>query len=332
MKKNEVVCGIDVSSEKLDICTEARTARRTAIFENTPSGHNKLITHLTRRGRYARVVLEATGVYSFELSMALHRARRVEVMVVNPRSSSDFTRALMNRSKSDAADAAALLEYAKRMPFVEWTPPSDEVLELQRITRLLRAQVTTRTQEINRLHAASRTPHSEVIQAELQRHIDFLDESGQRLRDQALEIVAADPDLDEMYRHLTSVKGIAVVSGLTLLAELASLPEDMSPRQWVAHAGLDPRHFDSGSSVSRKVRISKNGNVHLRAALYMPAQVAARHEPAVRAFYQELIGRDKKPMVAIVAVMRKLLHALHGMLHTKTDFNGAKFRPSAGLT
>ncbi len=235
----------------------------------------------------------------------------------------------MHRSKTDATDAVALLEYVKRMPFVEWLAPSKEVIALQRITRLLRARTTTRTQEVNRLHASRRVQDSEAVQAELQCHIDFLDESSQRLRDQALEIVAADTVLDQMFHHLTSIKGIAIVSGLTLIAELACLPADMSARQWVAHAGLDPRHVESGTSLNRKVRISKTGNVHLRAALYMPALVAIRHEPSVRAFYQKLIARGKQPMVAIVAVMRKLLHALHGMLRSKTDFDGAKFHAVA---
>lgn len=323
--KKVVDCGIDVSSKKLDICAELDGNRRAGTFENTASGHQKLIEFLTRKGSFVRVVVEATGIYSFELCMALHRSRRIQVMVVNPRSSSDFARALMKRSKTDAVDAATLLEYCKRMPFAEWVPPREEVLTLQQITRRLRGQTTNRTQEVNRLHALRRLQGCQAIQAELKRHIDFLDESSQRLRDEALEIVTADLDLNEMFQHLTSIKGIATVSGLTLVAELASLPSDMSARQWVAHAGLDPRVAESGTSVHKAVRISKTGNVHLRAALYMPALVAMRHEPSVRAFYQKLIGRGKKPMVAVVAVMRKLLHALHGMLHTKTDFIGAKF-------
>ena len=116
-----------------------------------------------------------------------------------------------------------------------------------------------------------------------------------------------------------------MASALRLLAELCVLPADMTPRQWVAHAGLDPRHFESGSSVRAPTRISKVGNRHLRAALFMPAMVAARYEPRVRAYYEKLIERGKKPLQAIVAVMRKLLHAIHGMLEHDQDFNGEKF-------
>ena len=67
------------------------------------------------------------------------------------------------------------------------------------------------------------------------------------------------------------------------------------------------------------------GNVKLRRALYMPALVAIRWEPHIGAFYEKLIARGKKPIVAMVAVMRKLLHSIYGMLKHDQDFNGEKF-------
>ncbi len=100
----------------------------------------------------------------------------------------------------------------------------------------------------------------------------------------------------------------------------------MSVREWVAYAGLDPRRHQSGSSVEKKERISKVGNARLRRALYMPALVAIRWEPNAGAFYEKLTAeRGKKPIVAVVAVMRKLLHAIYGMLKHGQDFQGDKF-------
>ena len=57
----------------------------------------------------------------------------------------------------------------------------------------------------------------------------------------------------------------------------------------------------------------------------MPALVAIRSEPNVQAFYQALLTRGKKPMQAIVAVMRKLLHAIHGMFSNNENFVGERF-------
>jgi transposase len=186
--------------------------------------------------------------------------------------------------------------------------------------------LVNRSQEKNRLHAdevvADTTP---AIQESIERHIQSINDEIAALTQAALDIVRADAELKPKFDHLVSVKGIADASAITILAELAVLPDNMTVRQWVAHAGIDPRCVESGTSVRGQVRISKVGNRHLRAALFLPAMVASQHEPQIKAFYQKLIANGKKPMQALVAVMRKLLHAIHGMFQHDEDFIGEKF-------
>ena len=138
-------------------------------------------------------------------------------------------------------------------------------------------------------------------------------------------MIEQSPELVNAFGRITSIKGIADAAGIQLLAELGTLPKDMTTRQWVAHAGLDPRHYQSGTSVHKPARISKTGNAHLRRALFLPAMVASRWEPNVKAFYEKLLAKGKTKMQALVAVMRKLLHAIHGMLEHDQDFDGEKF-------
>ena len=145
------------------------------------------------------------------------------------------------------------------------------------------------------------------------------------MHESGLQLVRGVPALASKLAHLVSTKGIGEVSAMRLLAELLVLPDDLAAPQWVAHAGLDPRPYESGTSIHRPRRISKVGNRHLRAALCMPALVAIQHEPHVKAFYDKLVAAGKKPLQAIVAVMRKLLHAIWGMLKHDQDFDGNKF-------
>jgi transposase len=114
------------------------------------------------------------------------------------------------------------------------------------------------------------------------------------------------------------------VSALQLLGELAVLPPTLDARQWVAHSGLDPRQHRSGSSIEWVPRLSKLGNRRLRRAPYMPALVAAQHDPYLRAFYQRLCRNGKAPLQALAAVMRKLLHAFHAMLRLDQPYDGAR--------
>ena len=52
----------------------------------------------------------------------------------------------------------------------------------------------------------------------------------------------------------------------------------------------------------------------MRAALYMAALVAARHNPLLKTFYQRLLAAGKAKKVALVAVMHKLLLILNAMI------------------
>ena len=56
----------------------------------------------------------------------------------------------------------------------------------------------------------------------------------------------------------------------------------------------------------------------------MPALLAMRHEPHLRAFFQRLVARGKAPLPAVVAVMRKLLHALFAMFRSDHSYDGSK--------
>lgn len=323
-KKKESVCGVDVSARELVVVIDGGAAQS---FANTSAGHRQLVQKLTKRGRRGRVVVEATGVYSLDLALALHAAPRAAVMVVNPRAARAFAVARSRRGKTDAIDARVLYEFAERMPFEVWTPPSPGVLELRATTRHIRGLVDERVRCKNRLHALEQTETSpRLVIEDLDDQVELLDRRIVRLTRAALELARSEPQSSRRLDQLLSIKGVAETSALRLLGELSVLPADMTSRQWVAHAGLDPRPHRSGTSVTRADRISKAGNRYLRTALFLPARSAGLHEPEVAAFKQELLARGKKPLQANVAVMRKLLHAIWGMWKHDTEWDPTRFR------
>ena len=317
--------GIDVSAKKLEIAGEnARGGSWELQVHNTPAGHRKLIQRLCRRAEPTRVCLESTGVYGLAVALALHFAEGIEVMVLNPRAARHFAQALMRRSKTDPIDAGVLRKYCQCMDFQPWCPPPKERLQLRSLARRMVALTTMMTEEKNRLHAAKTADELPCILNDIEVNIRHLERRIERLQKEAARLIDRHPSLQVPIARLVSVKGIGLVSAVSIYGELSVLPPDMTPRQWVAHAGLDPRHFESGKFIG-KTRISKAGNKYLRAALYMPALSASQHEPNVRGFYEMLLGRGKAKMQGIVAVMRKLLHAIRGMLRHNANFDGEKF-------
>lgn len=318
-------CGIEVSQHTLVVAWRAGDHDQPLReFPNTPAGHQAVLRFLERSGRSVRVALESTGLYGLDLALTLHQAR-VAVMVANPRAVRHFAQALLQRSKNDRLDAQVLRQYAARMPFEPWRPPSAAAFKLVAVARRLEGLTEMMTQEKNRLHAASLSQAlPRLIQLDVQRSIGTQQRAIARLTTAALEFVLSDPLLARRYELLLSIPGFGATRALHTLAELILMPAGMDVRQWVAYAGLDPREYTSGTSVHKKVRISKAGNKHLRRALYMPALVAVRHQANLRAFYEHLLAHGKTQLQALVATMRKLLHAIFGMFKHDQLFNGDK--------
>jgi transposase len=295
-------------------------------YANTAAGHRQLLKQLTAKADRVRVAMEATGVYGLSLALRLQAQAGVEVMVINPRAVKDFIRAGMKRAKTDRVDALGILDYLRRMPFVAWAPPAADVLTLQQLTRRLTQLKGEATREQNRLHAVTQLPGaSKVIARDLRLNLAHLQRRVMALEKEALRLARSSALLAQPLELLTSIPGIAHKTALRVMGELLVLPTGLKAPQWVAHAGLDPRPFESGTSVHKPRRLSKTGNVHLRAALFLPALVAIRHNAQVNACYQALLQRGKKPKQAVIAIMRKLLHAIWGILHHQQPFNPALF-------
>jgi transposase len=327
-QQTTVFCGIDVSAATLAVAVmEPNQPIKQRQFSNRSSGHKALISWLGKGKAKVRVSLEATGIYSLDLALALDAAPHIELAVLNPKMVNRFAQTL-RRSKTDAADAMVLAEYSQRMPFLAWTPPSLNGLRLRAMGRHIAALVAQHTREQNRLHAAqsSRTVPGCVLQ-DLKRSLTSLERRIVKMRRAARELIRADADIEQRFRLLTGMPGIAETSAVQILGELALLSPHLTVRQWVAHSGLDPVHQDSGTSVHKRSRISRAGNRHLRRVLYMPALAAARWNPHMKAFYEALQARHKTKLQAIIAVARKLLHAIYGIFRSQTPYDGSKLFP-----
>lgn len=320
--------GIDVSMKELVVKLErdGEIVKGHLTFENTQAGHKKLIKMITKGKRKAKVCLEATGIYHFDLAVRFSKTKGIKVMVVNPRAIKHFAIASMKRAKTDPLDAGTILQFMKAMDFQAWEAPDENSLKIQSIGRRIFQLKAEIVREKNRQHAEE---HKDCVDKLINNDIDVNIRHVQKrikmLEEHAVETIHSDPVLKKQFDLLISIKGIAQKSAIQILAELISLPKNMQAAQWVAFAGLDPRPIESGSSINQPRRISKAGNKYLRTALYMPALVAIQRDKHVKAFYNKLIAAGKKPLQAIVAVMRKLLLAIWGMFKSGTTWNGKKF-------
>ncbi len=257
--------------------------------------------------------MEATGVYYEALALFLSDAQ-YRVSVVNPAQVTAFAKSGLSRVKTDKADAKLIAQFCMAMQPALFVPPPVAVRQLQALVRRLDSLKDLQQQERNRLEVAL-----PVVRSSIESILRALESEIQALEKAIRQHIDDDPDLRQRRDLLDSIPGIGKVTSALLLAEVP-FERHASAKTVTAFAGLNPRPFESGSSVRGKARLSKTGSTRLRAALYMPAIVALQHNPVIRAFYLHLLAKGKPKMLAVAACMRKLLALAFAILKSKQPF------------
>ena len=316
--------GLDVGSRSTAMAWRQKgRPAGTWDIDQTPKGRKNAVKKLLALNPVS-VVMEATGIYYLDLAIELSAAG-LPVSVINPKSSRNFARLMLQHNKTDAIDAQLLAEYGERMTPRIWKAPTPGQLELRAIGRHINRLTCHRTRAKNELHAllATETTSRLLIEDE-EEAIAMFDKRIERFRAAGRELIANDPTLSAQFGHMTAAPGMGDVSTLAVLAELTTLPTTLKSAQVSRHAGLDVRVTQSGTSIDKPGRLSKSGNAYLRSAMFMPAMSAIRCDPYVKAFYEGLVSRGKRKMQAICAVMRKYLTGLWACMHAGQDFDTAK--------
>jgi transposase len=304
--------GIDVSKAHLDVGRDE--VAEVERFANDEAGREQCARRL-KEWLPALVVMESTGGLEAALA-ALMVVKGLRVAVVNPRQVRDFAKATGVLAKTDAVDARVLARFASAIR------PEPRELKGEDLT-LLDAMLTRRRQILEMIVAESNrlagNPPKKVART-IREHIDWLRRQLKHTNGDIDGQIRESPVWCEQVELMTSVKGVGQITAFTLLADLPELGL-LDGRKISALGGVCPYSRESGKW--RGKRMIKGGRATVRAALYMAALVASRHNPVIRAFYQRLLAAGKPKKVALTACMRKLLTILNAIVRTGQPWNPA---------
>jgi transposase len=255
--------------------------------------------------------MEATGRYSIRLwRLLMERRPELAPAIVNPKQAKHFHKSLGLRNKNDGMDSRSLgLLGKERKPvsYQELSPEMEKLRELFRYRQVLSDQLVAEGNRSQELSAGS------PVRKFLSSHIRSVRRLMARLERSILDLLAANQSLQNDVRLLTSIPGVGQATALTVLAELGDLRRFSRSRQVSAMAGLSPSQFESAER-QYPTRINKNGNSHVRKALYFPAITACRLNTRFTVTYQRLQANGLCKKAATVAVMRKLLVTMRALL------------------
>lgn len=298
----EITIGIDISKDHLD--AHRLPGGERGRFDNTSVGHKALLRWIGPTP--TRVVYEPTGPYHRKLEVRLATAG-MPIVKVNPRQARRFAQALGGLAKTDALDAAMLARMGALLS-LESRPVRDATLNILKDLHLARAAlVKDRTAAKNRAKA--------ITVALLKQHnaarLKQIDQQLVAIDTAIIDQITADPALAARMTILISIPGIAAVTAAMLVVEMPELGS-LDPKAAAALAGLAPITRQSGQWKGKAY--VQGGRKQVRQALYMPALVAMRFNPDMKAKYDLFIAAGKAPKQAITAIMRNLIVLANALL------------------
>jgi transposase len=314
-----LVVGTDVSQEHLDVafCVSQSDPIFVGTFPNAPDGFEQIAQAVRQAvqqqgSEQIHLIMEPTGGYEQGLACFAYQ-QQWQVSLPNPRLVRRWAQGSGRRAKTDRQDALLLAQYGRDQRLSLWQPLPEEVATLQELLDRRRDLEKMIRQERNRKHALQAQqryhgPAGQSIELTLARLQTSLSEIEQAIQ----EHLSQHAGLAAESQLLQQVPGVGAKGAPLLLALLhrwANLTHsDGSAKELTAYVGLDPQPYESGSSVYKRARISRQGNEIARSQLFMGAigGVRSRHSP-LRLFYDRLVTAGKPKMVALVAAARKIL-------------------------
>ena len=316
MAQNKVVVvGIDVAKDKVDACI--RSASEQQMFPNTAQGRRKLIVWL-RKHKVGQAVMEASGGYERDWAEALREAG-LAVRIVDPKRVRNFARSTGQFAKNDTIDAQMIAWFAEVFGEVITRAHDREREKLVQIVHARQALIDVQTELQNR------GEHSvpDVVERVQARLLKKIGAELAILEAAMVALVKATPRFAELAEIIESVPGLAEITSASLIAAMPELGQ-VSNKAISALLGVAP--FDDDSGKRRGERHVHGGRRKVRNLFYMACMGAAtRHNPMLKAFYRRLIGKGKKPKVALVACMRKLIVILNVMIARRERWDLSRY-------
>jgi len=272
-----------------------------AVYGNNNVGINSFVEDYKPLLSNALSILETTGGYEMELLFTLHK-EGFAVHRANTNKVKNFIRSFGNTAKTDSLDAKALALYGfERVELLElFVPQSKKALELYELVQRKNDLKQMLIAEKNRLKA----PKADLIKNSCQLMIKVITEQIESIVLKINALIKDDTILIARKKLLISIPGIGNIVAnelLILLPELGLL----NRRQIASLAGLAPKNNDSGKFTG--YRRTGQGRNLVKPLLFLAAMAARNSNSELKLFYLSLINRGKKKMVALTALMRKII-------------------------
>ncbi len=311
MKEQEnIFVGIDVSKQKLDVYLYP--ANKHFQISNSKSGFEQLLKKLSTF-EVSLIAMESTGLYHREVFYFLSD-KNIKVAVLNPARVKSFANSLEQIAKTDRIDARTIALFASKLNPRPSNPPSLLERKLELFNRRRSQLIRMRASEKNRIQSVN----DSFIKKEIDKNIKNLSKQIEKIDLELNSILKQDEELNCKFKILKTIPGIGDKVAKALITDLPELGK-VNSKQIASIVGVAPKNRDSG--VYKGTRRISGGRKDLRCALYMSAMAVIQGNSSINIFYKNLVNRGKRPQVAMVAVIRKIISIANSLIKNNQNFS-----------
>jgi transposase len=299
MNQYHTFIGIDIGKNNFVVAIHDK--KGTHEYANTPEGIALFLEAYHPHFKDGLCILETTGGYETSLLYTLC-SKKIAVHRADTRKVKSFIRSYGNKAKTDILDAKALARYGKeRMAHIGlFEPQSQRSRDLFALTQRRSDLKKLLVAEKNRLQS----PACTTIRPSVERMLAVIQSELAIVTEQIQTLINSDATLKAKQETIRTVAGIGEITSMTLLVFLPELGS-LDSKKIASLAGLAPRANESGQFKGyRRIAPGRQG---IKSCLFMAAMAARNSNSNLKAFYEKLIAKGKKKMVALTALMRKIL-------------------------
>lgn len=317
------IIGADLSKKTVDFASHS--LQQHLKTENTVLGFKKLIEWIKGQNidvSQVMMVMEHTGLYSYQLEQFLHRhqIRFTKVSALAIKRSMGLV-----RGKSDKQDAFRIAKYgferADQLAPMQLPAKSLRRLQLLHSTRQrlvkIRAGIATIVEEYQQTCGLKKS--DSLIAGQL-KVINQLSQQVQKINAEMEAIIAEEKSLHSNFILLQSIKGVGKVLALAMLIKTGNFTRFTKARKFACYCGTAPFENTSGTSIRGKTRVSHLADKSMKTLLDLAAKSAIQHDKELQQYFLKRTQIGKSKMSTINVVRNKLLYRMFAVIKRQTPF------------
>lgn len=313
--------GIDVSKLTLDVFLLGNHLETHYQIKNQPRVIKTFLEKVIRENPLAKIhlAMENTGYYNWPCYKILEFIN-ITTYVINPL---HLKRSMgLTRGKNDKIDAHRIAKFISthKESLKATIIPRAEIKKLQALIAFRKRLIDTKTKmsvAVKELSAVADNELKKQITQSTAKLVNELNQQLKKVETNINDLIKQDESLNELFIYITSVQGVGKVLAWNLLVKTNEFKSINDARKLACYAGVVPFDFQSGTSISKKPRVSYMADKGLKKLLHMSALRVTQLKGDLQDYYKRKVGEGKNKMCVINALRNKIVARICSVVNNK---------------